>query len=72
MRNMDTQEPKKLYRSRTDKKIFGVCGGIADYFGTDATIVRLAWVIITILTGIVPGVIAYTVVALVMPLEPQP
>ena len=38
---------KKLYRSKNDKKISGVCGGIAEYFGIDATIVRLLWVNIT-------------------------
>ena len=67
---MNMHEPKKLYLSSTDKKIFGVCGGIAEYFGADATIVRLAWILITILTGIVPGVIAYVVAAVAIPKRP--
>jgi phage shock protein PspC (stress-responsive transcriptional regulator) len=70
---MDLQSPmpKKLYLSSTDKKIFGVCGGIAEYFGADATVVRLAWVLITIITGIFPGIIAYLIAAIVMPREPK-
>lgn len=62
--------PKKLYLSADDKKVFGVCGGIAEYFGTDSTVVRLAWVVVTIVTGIVPGIIAYAVAAIVMPKRP--
>ena len=38
-------EGKKLYKSSTDKKIAGVCGGIAEYFNIDSTLVRLAWVV---------------------------
>ncbi|HEY5806057.1 MAG TPA: PspC domain-containing protein [Candidatus Saccharimonadales bacterium] len=62
--------PKKLYLSSKDKKIFGVCGGIADYFGADPTVVRLAWILATVLTGVAPGVLAYIVAAIVMPKEP--
>lgn len=70
---MDNQSspPKKLYLSSSDKKIFGVCGGIADYFNADPTIVRLAWVVITIITGFFPGVIAYVLAAIVMPKQPK-
>ncbi|HET7320503.1 MAG TPA: PspC domain-containing protein [Candidatus Saccharimonadales bacterium] len=63
-------EVKRLYLSRTDKSLSGVCGGIADYFQVDSSLVRLGWVIITILTGIVPGIIAYIIAAIVIP--PQP
>jgi phage shock protein C len=59
--------PKKLYLSTDDKKIFGVCGGIAEYFNTNSTVVRLAWVIVTIITGVFPGVLAYLIAAIVMP-----
>lgn len=57
---------KKLYLSK-DKKILGVCGGIAEYFELDPSLVRLGWIIMTILTGIIPGVIAYFVSAIVIP-----
>lgn len=56
---------KKLYKSYTDKKICGVCGGIAEYFEIDSTVVRLAWVAFTLLGG--SGIIAYIIAALVMP-----
>lgn len=63
---------KKLYRSRHDKMLSGVCGGIADYFDVDPTIVRLGWVVGTIfLTAGFGGLIAYLVCALVIPERPE-
>ena len=56
---------KKLRKSNTDKKIFGVCGGIAEYFGIDSTIVRIIWTILAFIWG--SGVILYFIVALIMP-----
>lgn len=61
---------KKLYLSGEDKKLSGVCGGIGEYFEVDSTLVRLAWIILTVLTGIVPGIIAYIVAAIVVPKRP--
>lgn len=58
---------KRLYISETDKKIFGVCGGIAEYFDADSTVIRLLWLVVTVFTGVVPGVLAYIVAAIVMP-----
>ena len=59
---------KKLYRSRTDKKICGVCGGLAKYFGMDSTIARLVCALAVLFTGV--GLLAYIVAALVIPEEP--
>ena len=59
---------KKLYKSSTDKKIAGVCGGIAEYFGIDSTLVRLGWVLFCALGG--SGLLAYIIAALVMPDRP--
>lgn len=56
---------KRLYKSREDKKLCGVCGGIAEYFELDPTIIRLAWVVFTLLGG--SGIIAYIIAAIVMP-----
>jgi phage shock protein C len=64
-------EVKRLYLSQTDKKMSGVCGGIAEYFEVDSTLVRLAWVVLTVLSGILPGIIAYIIAALVMPKPAQ-
>lgn len=63
-------EPKKLYRSTTDKMLAGVCGGLAEYLVMDSTVVRLVWVLIVILTGFMPGVLAYIIAAIVMPQKP--
>ena len=61
---------KKLYRSRKDKKISGVCAGIAAYLNTDTTIIRLAWALITLFTG-GTGLLAYIICALIIPEEPD-
>jgi len=60
---------KRLYRSRRDKVISGVCGGIADYFDLDSTIIRLAWVILIFLGG--TGLVAYIIAAIIVPEEPE-
>lgn len=60
---------KKLYKSNTDKKLAGVCGGIAEYFNIDSTIVRLILAVFTLLGG--AGILAYIVAALVMPNQPN-
>jgi len=60
---------KKLYLSDTDKKICGVCGGIAEYFDTDSTLVRLAWVILSLMS-LGGGVLAYIAAALIIPKKP--
>ena len=59
---------KKLYRSATDKKLGGVCGGIAEYFEIDSTLVRLAWVLFTLFVG--AGLLGYVIALLVMPNPP--
>lgn len=59
----------KLYLSDTDKKLAGVCGGIAEFFGIDSTIVRLLWVAFSLAYG--SGIIAYIIFALVMPHKPN-
>jgi phage shock protein C len=58
---------KKLTRSKKDKMVGGVCSGIAKYFGMDPTVVRLAWVVFTLLGG--AGLLAYIIAWIVMPEE---
>jgi len=65
---------KKLYRSSTDKKIAGVCGGLGEYFGVDSTVIRVIFVILA-LPGGLPGIILYVILWFVMPespVEPKP
>ena len=61
-------EKKRLYRSMTNKKLCGVCGGLGDYFEIDPTVVRLLWVIFTFCGG--AGLLAYIIAALIMPKQP--
>ena len=62
---------QRLVRSETDKQIAGVCGGLAEYFGLDSTLVRLAAVIIAIYPGcVIGGVVAYLIAWFIMPARP--
>lgn len=60
---------KKLYRNVNDKKLSGVCAGLAKYFSIDVTLVRLIWAIVTLCT-VGTGVLAYIICALIIPEEP--
>lgn len=60
---------KRLYKSNTDKMLDGVCGGIAEYFEIDPTLVRLGWVLLCALGG--SGIPAYIVAAIVIPRNPE-
>jgi phage shock protein C len=62
--------PKKLMRSRADRKIAGVCAGMGHYLDLDVTLVRLVWVLVTILAGIFPGVVVYVLAWIVVREEP--
>lgn len=59
---------RRLYLSKNDKKVSGVCGGVAEYFGIDPTIIRLVWGIAFFVYG--SGLVAYIIAALVIPKEP--
>ena len=65
---MDTTAPKKLYRSRTDKMLGGVCGGLAKYFNIDPTWVRLGFILMIFLAGIT--LLVYLIMWLIVPEEP--
>jgi phage shock protein C len=59
---------KKLMRSSTDKKIAGVCAGLADYLDMDATIIRVLWLLLLICAG--TGLLAYIILWIVLPVAP--
>lgn len=61
---------KRLFRSRTRRMVAGVCGGLAEYFNIDETIVRLGTALMTVVTGFVPGLILYFIAAVIMPENP--
>ena len=56
---------KRLTRSNTDRKLAGVCAGIAEYFGIDPTVVRIGWIVFSLMGGC--GLLAYILCALLMP-----
>lgn len=61
---------RRLTRSKRDRKIAGVCGGLAEYFEVDPTVVRLAWAVLTVVPGcIVLGIMAYLVAWFIMPMD---
>ena len=59
----------RLYRSKTERKVAGVCGGIAEYFDVDPTIIRLAWLIAVFCAG--GGLLAYLIALIVIPEKPD-
>lgn len=59
---------KKLYKSNQNKMLDGVCGGIAEYFGIDPTVVRLIWALFSLMGGC--GVLAYIIAAIIIPRNP--
>lgn len=65
-----TNQPRKLYKSRRNRMIDGVCGGIAEYFNLDPTIVRIFWVVLT-LASFGAGIILYLASMIVMPVNPE-
>ena len=65
-----TVQPR-LVRSRTDKRIAGICGGLAEYFEVDPTIMRVSWVVLSVVVGaVVFGIVAYLVAWFIIPQAP--
>ena len=60
---------KKLYRSRKNRVLAGVCGGIGEYFEIDPVIVRLIWIVLTMIWGF--GLILYIIAIFLIPVEPK-
>ena len=59
---------KRLYRSRDERMIWGICGGMGKYFDVDPTLVRVIWVLTLFLGG--AGILVYIILAIIVPLEP--
>jgi phage shock protein C len=62
-------QTRKLYRSRTDRKLAGVCGGLAQYFNLDATLIRVLFIVLAVLGG--SGLVLYLAMWIIVPNEPQ-
>ncbi len=59
------QDPKRITKSRKDKQVWGVCGGLAKYFNVDPTLVRLVFVVLALSGG--PGVLLYIILGIILP-----
>jgi phage shock protein C len=59
---------RKLYRSKTNRQLAGVCGGLAEYFNLDATLIRVLFVVLAVLGG--SGVVLYIALWIIVPREP--
>jgi len=58
---------KRIYRSKTDKKIFGICGGIGEAYDIDPNVIRIVVVFLCFLTGLIPLIVTYVVARLLLP-----
>ena len=63
--------PKKLLRSRDERKIAGVCAGLAQYLELDVTLVRILCIFIALATGVCPGIVTYLLAWIIVPSEPE-
>ena len=64
---MEPNEPKRLKRSQQERMIAGVCGGMAKYMNVDSTIVRLVFVVLTVFTAVIPGILIYLIMWIIVP-----
>ena len=64
-----TEERKKLFRSRSERWLAGVCGGIGDYFNIDATVIRILFILFGLVFG--SGLLFYIILWILIPLEPD-
>lgn len=67
---MTEEKMQRLYRSKKERMIGGVCGGIAEHLKVDPTVIRLAWIVLTLIGG--SGFLAYIICWIIIPENPQP
>lgn len=63
-------EPKRLYKSHTNKVFAGICGGLGEYLGVDPVLLRLIWLLMVIFSGVFPGLLAYFLAIFIIPKKP--
>ena len=66
-----SEQPKRLHRLRKGRKVLGVLGGLAEFFGLDPSLVRITYLVITFFTLGVPGIVLYLAMAFIIPLKPK-
>ncbi len=65
------EQPKRLYRRRKGRKLLGVLGGLADFFGLDPSLIRIGYRVLTFFTLCIPGIFLYLVLVFIVPVEPK-
>ena len=65
---MDNNNYRQLFKSNTNRTLCGVCGGIGEYFNIDPTVIRILWIIFSVLGG--SGILAYIIAAIIIPERP--
>ncbi len=68
---MAAEEQRRLYRSRSEKIIGGVLGGMGEHWNVDPSIVRIIYAVFTLVTAVIPGVFLYLLMVLIIPPEPR-
>ena len=63
--------PKRLYRSDTDRMLLGICGGLGEYFNADPVLIRVVYILASVFSGILPGIVAYFGLVLIVPRRPK-
>ncbi len=66
-----SESKKRLYRSKHDRQLAGVLGGWSEYLGMDPSLMRVGYVILTIVTGFFPGILLYLMMAVIVPSQPK-
>lgn len=62
---------RRLYRSRADRKVLGICGGLGEFFEVDPVLFRLAWILVVFCSAVAPGLLAYLIAGFIIPQEPE-
>lgn len=65
------EEQKRLTRPRTGRMLAGICAGIGNYFGVDATLIRIGYVLLSLFSACFPGLLLYFILLLIIPEEPN-
>ena len=68
---MMADDLRRLYKSRRDRRLFGVLGGIAEYFALDPSLVRIGYTLITVFTVGLPGIVLYVLMSIIIPSAPR-
>lgn len=61
------EKQKTLFRSKKNRILAGICGGVGEYMGIDSSMIRLIWLLVVVFTGFFPGLLAYIIAIFIIP-----